>query len=197
MSKKSILLIHGFAGGEWDYLPLKRYLESKKHSVEFFDFYYDKRFGHESLTEIADDLHAYIEKNLNGVSFSTVGFSQGGLIFRTLALRYPQYIENCESVVTICTPHHGTLWANFGFGKGVADLRPKSALLTALNNHDDGIPYYAIYNRLDEIVVPGTSALFERARENKEISRFSHYLTFGDSRTLLFAESVFFPTAGA
>ncbi len=157
---KNILLIHGLAGGAWDYAPLKRHFEAKKIPVTFYDFFYEKRFGQEPLTEVADDLEAYVQTNLNGPPFSVVGFSQGGIIFRAFAMRHPEYTKSVEMAVTICTPHHGSLWANFGFGNGVADLRPGSQLLTALAQNDDGIPYYAVYNPYDEIVIPGTSARF-------------------------------------
>lgn len=193
-----ILLIHGFGGGTRDYGALKRYLKKKKHEVEFFEFTYSEKFGGVPVDVLAEELAAYIREHIGEKKFFVIGFSQGGIIFRRLALKHPELKAQVKAVVTVCTPHQGTAIAKAGFGKGVADLRPGSQTLCELDAHDDGIPYYAVYNPYDPVVVPGTNAKYKHAVTNKEVRGLSHSLTFGHSDTLRFIEEVLFPRrAGA
>jgi triacylglycerol lipase len=187
-----ILLVHGFGGGRRDYGALKRYLKKQKHEVEFFEFTYREKFGGVPIDTLADELVAYIRTHLEGQKFFVVGFSQGGIIFRRSVLRSTEIKGQVRAVVTVCTPHQGTTIAKAGFGKGVEDLRPGSKMLCELDEHDDGIPYYAVYNPYDPVVVPGTNAKYKRAVTNKEVKGLSHSLTFGHPDTLRFVEEVFF-----
>lgn len=187
-----ILMIHGFGGGTRDYGALKRYLKKHKHEVDFFEFTYSQKYGEVPVDVLADELAAYTRENIGSKKFFVVGFSQGGLIFRRSVLRNSEIKDHVQAVVTVCTPHQGTAIAKAGFGKGVADLRPGSAMLRELDAHDDGIPYYAVFNPHDPVVVPGTNAKYKRAVINKEVRCLSHSLTFGHADTLRFIEGVLF-----
>jgi triacylglycerol lipase len=185
-------MIHGFGGGMRDYGALKRYLKKHKHEVEFFEFTYSEKFGGVPVDTLAEQLAAYIREHIGQEKFFVVGFSQGGIIFRRLILKHPEFKDQVRAVVTVCTPHQGTTIAKAGFGKGVEDLRPGSKMLCELDDYDDGIPYYAIYNPYDLVVVPGTNAQYKRAVTNKPVHGLSHSLTFGNPDTLRFIEEVLF-----
>lgn len=193
MSSTAILLIHGFGGGARDYRALKGYLLAQKHNVEFFEFFYDKKYGQVSISDLAENLAAYIQEHLGKRKFFAVGFSQGGLIFRRFASYHLESAQQVLGAITIYTPHQGSLVAHFGFGKGIEDLKPRSKMLCELADFDDGIPYYAVYNPYDPVVVPGTNAKYKRATVNKRVATLSHYLTFRDKKTLLFIENILFP----
>lgn len=191
-NKTALLLIHGFGGGAWDYRPLEKFLVAQGHEVEFFEFFYKKRFGQVSINELAQELELYVRANLKARKFSVIAFSQGGLVFRAFAMLYPALTQNVEKAFTVCTPHHGSLLAYCVLGKGAVDLRPGSKLLAALDAHDDGIQYYAVYNPMDSVVIPGTSAIFPKALKNEEVFALFHSFTFSHPKTLKFIESVLF-----
>ena len=191
--KTAVLLIHGLWGETRDYKAVEKFLKVKGHDVEFFQFLYKRKFGDVSLDEIAEDLKAYIQTSLSGRKFFVIAFSQGGIIFRRLVLKHPNLQEQIKAAVTVCTPHHGSWLAFLWFGAGIAELRPKSKTLRELTGLDEKIPYYAVYNPLDSMVVPGTNARFEKARENKRVIAISHYQTFRHPETLRFIEKVIFP----
>lgn len=188
-----VVLVHGFGGGGQDYGKFKELLSGRGYAIDLHEFYYAKRFGQISLAEVADELARYIESNVSQDKFNVIGFSQGGLIFRSFAMRYPKLASRVNAIVTICTPHHGSLLAYFWFGKGTVDLRPGSRFLRNLAEHNDKITYYAVYNPFDLIVIPGTSARFERAVVNRRVFAPSHFLTFGSRKTNEFIESILFP----
>ncbi len=192
-----ILLIHGFGGGAWDYHPLTAYLRRKHRSVAFFPFHYKERFGTSSLESISSDLSAYVEEHLSGKKFVVVGFSQGGLIWRLCALNNPSVEEQALSVFTICTPHHGSSLAYFGIRPGVKDLRPGSPVMKALARHTSHVPYYSIYNPIDTVVVPGTSARLKGAQKNLRVFALTHPGTFAARDTLTFIDSTLFGKTAA
>jgi triacylglycerol lipase len=192
MNFTPVLLLHGFFGSPGNFDTMKEYLERKGRAVEYHDYYYPESIGQKSFIQLADELAAYVRKELEGKKFSVIAFSQGGILFRTLAMQYPELVEDVEKVVTICTPHYGSLWAAIEYAPGITDLKPGSELLKTLNAYDDRLPYYAVYNTIDEVVVPGVSAKFERAKEVKEVSRFMHHLTLSDPDTLSFVDDVLF-----
>lgn len=187
-----ILLIHGFAGGVWDYHPVQKYLRKKGRPVEFFEFTYKKRHGQVALQAIADELKGYIDANLKDREFYAIGFSQGGIIWRTCALRHPELQKQVSAAFTISTPHSGSLFAYFGMGDGIADLRPNSDLLKKLDAYEDSIPYYAVYNPFDSFVVPGSSGFLKRAKVNVRVPSWTHMSTFGEKKTLELIDSVVF-----
>jgi triacylglycerol lipase len=182
-----LLLIHGFGGGMRDYRALQRFLAAHGYTNEIHTFLYKRKYGQVSLEELADELAEYIRTRMH-TTFSVVAYSQGGLIFRTCMLRHPELAQQVEKVITVCTPHQGSIIAYLGIGKGVKDLRPNSALLQKLDAHDDGLRYYAVYNPFDPVVFPGTNARFPKAIINERVPGISHSLTFGNARTLAFIE---------
>jgi triacylglycerol lipase len=188
----NILLLHGFLGSPGNFDPLREYFSKRGHGIAYFDYYYSESIGQKSFTQLSDGLAAYVHKELDGEKFSIIAFSQGGILFRTFAMRYPELTDQVEKVITVCTPHYGSLWANVEYGPGIADLKPGSELLKTLNSYDDHLPYYAVYNPIDEVVVPGTSGKFERAKQVKEVSRFMHHLTLSDPNTMEFVEKILF-----
>jgi triacylglycerol lipase len=191
MSEKSVLLlVHGFGGGARDYRALEKFFGEQEYPIEFVEFFYTKKYGQESLDEVADELAVFVRECIGGRKFFTVGLSQGGIILRRFLFRHKEYISQVRAAVTICTPHQGSCLAYCWFGRGVADLRPGSRVLRELAEFDDGLPYYAVFNPCDELVFPGTNAKYVRAVMNKEVLTLLHFATFIDKRTLQFVADV-------
>ena len=85
---------------------------------------------------------------------------------RAYAARYGT--SKLSGVVTIGTPHAGTVLASLGLGANGAQMRRGSAWLADLERHRPAalaIPWLAIWSTHDNIVAPATSARLEGADE--------------------------------
>ena len=104
--------------------------------------------------------------------------SMGGLAARAYLRRC--MLERTEPgvarLITLGTPHHGTLLARIERSKNGRQMQPNSAWLTELAAHERGAwvcPLVSIYSLDDNVVVPATSARLEGAR-NLEIAGIGH-----------------------
>jgi pimeloyl-ACP methyl ester carboxylesterase len=116
------------------------------------------------LTDIArgaDDLGRHIERICEQTGHDrvhVVGHSLGGLISR-------YYVQKrggdrrVESLVTLGTPHHGSVWAHVVPTPLIRQLRPGSPVIRELDESapDCRTPITAIYSDLDQMVVPTNS----------------------------------------
>ena len=178
--KRPIVFIHGFGGGSYEYQPISRFLQ-EQGLAPCYEFSYTEKIGQVSLKKIAWQLNAFLQ-TLPDHEFDIVALSQGGIIAR-LAIAYliGKKIRTC---VTVCTPHHGSLLAYVGFLPGIRELRPGSPLFHELDS--SRATYYAVWNPLDMMVIPGSSAKFEHAQENKKVVALLHPLTFSHPETIKF-----------
>ena len=116
------------------------------------------------LTDIArgaDDLGRHIERICEQTGHDrvhVVGHSLGGLISR-------YYVQKrggdrrVDSLVTLGTPHHGSVWAHVVPTPLIRQLRPGSPVIRELDEPapDCRTPITAIYSDLDQMVVPTSS----------------------------------------
>jgi len=92
--------------------------------------------------------------------FDMVGFSMGGLVSRYYAQRLGG-LERIGRLITISTPHRGTLWANAAGNPGSRQMRPNSAFLTDLNEDAamlERIKFVSIWTPFDLMIVPASSS---------------------------------------
>ncbi|MCV2488475.1 alpha/beta fold hydrolase [Geodermatophilus sp. YIM 151500] len=116
------------------------------------------------LTDVArgaDDLGRHVERVCERTGHErihVVGHSLGGLIARYYVQRRGGD-RRVESLVTLGTPHRGSLWAHMMPTPLVRQLRPGSPVLRELEEPAPGCrtPVTAIYSDLDQMVLP-TSA---------------------------------------
>jgi len=122
------------------------------------------------LTDIArgaDDLGRHIEgicEQTGHDRVHVVGHSLGGLISR-------YYVQKrggdrrVESLVTLGTPHHGSVWAHVVPTPLIRQLRPASPVIRELDEPAPGCrtPITAIYSDLDQMVVPTSSGRCDHA----------------------------------
>jgi hypothetical protein len=131
---------------------------------------YDSTFM--PFATIGDLARQYLATNHPGVNFSKTVFfchSEGGLIARWMIKGgFP-----CRGLVSLCTPHEGTLPAIPGFTGAIQSMAPGSPYLNALNSdplesshrglyHCFALTYHDIWGEHeDDSVVPVTSALMD------------------------------------
>lgn len=116
------------------------------------------------LTDIARGaaaLGAHIERICEQTGHDrvhVVGHSLGGLISRYYVQRQGGD-RRVESLVTLGTPHHGSVWAHVVPTPLIRQLRPDSPVIQELDEPAPGCrtPVTAIYSDLDQMVVPTSS----------------------------------------
>jgi triacylglycerol lipase len=151
---------------------------------KFYEFCYKKRWGNVKIEELSRQLSFFIEQEVKEKKIDIIGISQGGIIAR----HYIQHHKKIEvqRCITLCSPHKGSLTAYLLFWMPCFELRPGSGLLSELNNTEDDVKYYCVYNPLDLMVFPGKNAFLERAVKNKKVISLLHPFTFSSQRTLEF-----------
>jgi triacylglycerol esterase/lipase EstA (alpha/beta hydrolase family) len=85
--------------------------------------------------------------------------SMGGLVAR--AYIRAAGAARLECVVTIGTPHHGSVLAWMWFGQALAQMRPGNSWLVELNSKEAErfpVPLMSIWSRLDSMVAPQASS---------------------------------------
>jgi triacylglycerol esterase/lipase EstA (alpha/beta hydrolase family) len=138
-----------------------------------------------SIEVFADQVAAKVDAILRATGASRVaivGHSMGGLVARAYLRRYgPQKVS---SVMTLGTPHHGSVHAWLFPGIPLAQLRPGNAWLAELNRGEgapSGVRLVSLWSWHDSMVAPQTSARLAGA-ENVELSGIGHNALLGDRR---------------
>jgi len=107
-----------------------------------------------------------------------VGHSMGGLVARAYLRRYGG--AKAHGLVTIGTPHHGSMHAWLFPGVCLAQMRPGSAWLSELNRDESvGVPVVSIWSWHDSMVAPQTSSCLAGAA-NIELIGIGHNALLGD-----------------
>jgi hypothetical protein len=121
----------------WNYSPLQRDVESAAEALGRHIERVCRETGHERV--------------------HVVGHSLGGLVARYLVQRLGGDAR-VESLVTLGTPHGGTLWAHVLPTPLVRQLRPGSPLIEELAQPSScRTRITAVYSDLDQVVVPSAS----------------------------------------
>lgn len=110
--------------------------------------------------------------------------SMGGLVARACVRDFGA--THVERIVTIGTPHHGSVLAWMYFGRCLAQMRPGNAWLDELNRDEasrESAPIVSIWSRHDSMVVPQASSELEGAR-NLALIGIGHNALLGDHEVL-------------
>ncbi|HVE90544.1 MAG TPA: alpha/beta fold hydrolase [Burkholderiaceae bacterium] len=110
------------------------------------------------VEDYAEALHQAIEKlraESGAEKVTLVCHSMGGLAARAL-LRAKGH-DAVARVVTICTPHHGTVFARFAHGKNTRQMRRKSEYVQRLAESEEPVEFICFASQHDNLVVPRES----------------------------------------
>ena len=126
-----VLLVHGYAGTEHMWHPLRAAL-----AAAGFDHVMALRYNtfRSDIRSVADWLVEQAERTMSAcgtLGVHLVGHSMGGLVVRA-AVQSRGLGDRARTVVTLATPHHGTPLARFVPGPGARQMRPGSAFLREL-----------------------------------------------------------------
>ena len=111
-----------------------------------------------------------------------VAHSMGGLVARAYLRKYGG--TRVRRLITIGTPHHGSMHAWLMAGMSLSQMRPKNAWLADLNgNRDgaDGVPVASIWSWHDSMVTPQTSSRIDWG-ENIALTGIAHNALLDDPK---------------
>jgi triacylglycerol esterase/lipase EstA (alpha/beta hydrolase family) len=175
-----VILVHGVLvnDGVW-FMMRRRLARSGVAGI------YTHNYGppHEGIERFARQLADRIEQVRNATGAERVALvchSMGGLVARAYVRDFGA--AHVERIVTIGTPHHGSILAWMYFGRCLAQMRPGNAWLDELNRDERStqpVPIVSIWSRHDSMVVPQASSELAGA-ENVAVVGVGHNALLDD-----------------
>jgi len=172
--KPHVLLVHGWLATSLDMSVLKYKLEQAGFECETINFSYLGAVS--SIADYAVELARKVEVDCAGkADVAIVAHSMGGLVTR-------YYLDNLRQtaqvslVITIGTPHHGTLSGKIAptASRCAREMAPGSELLRLLNAQEGdcpGVEFHAIWTPTDGVVIPAENAIMCGAK-NYQVTGF-------------------------
>jgi triacylglycerol esterase/lipase EstA (alpha/beta hydrolase family) len=179
-----VILVHGVLVNDGVWFTMRRYLA--RHDVGAV---YTINYGptYDDIEHFAEQLGAKIESVCAATGAARVLLlchSMGGLVARAyLRQRGPARIER---IVTIGTPHHGSMFATLLLGRCIVQMRPGNPWLTELNRDEANpspVPITSIWSRHDSLVAPQASSELACA-ENVAVVGVGHNALLDDSQVM-------------
>ncbi len=153
-----VLLVHGYAANRGIWWRFVRKLRARGLLVYTINL--NPAFG--DIDRFALQLAARISaiaKTSGADKVHVIAHSMGGLVARRMRCSMPEVAMG--QLITIGTPHGGTLAADIGIGRAAKQMRRGSPWLAELARHESSCPPLAALNILslhDNIVIPAESA---------------------------------------
>jgi len=170
-----VVLVHGYFANRGYFAPLVRALEEGGAGPVFAPNF-TSTFA--TIERFSDELHAQIERITQGTRqprVILVCHSMGGLAARDYLCRRGS--ARVARLVTIGTPHAGTLLARFASGANARQMQPGSAFLRELCAREEerrpACGVTSIYSPHDNLVVPQATSRLAWAR-NIELPGHGH-----------------------
>ena len=153
-----VLLLHGVLCNAGVWMRMTRYL-TRRGLGGLYSLSYGPPLA--SIEDFADQVAGKIDAivQVTGArSMMIVAHSMGGLVIRAYARKYGT--AKLARVLTIGSPHHGSMHAWLLTGTSLAQLRPGNAWLAALNRTplDPALRFVSLWSWHDSMVAPQTSA---------------------------------------
>jgi triacylglycerol lipase len=172
-----IVMIHGFLHNRSGFFVMRRALRRVG-----FAHLYDLNLSliRHDIESMSGRLAERVEEVLAATGAERVhliGHSLGGLVARHYAQGRGE--ELVDTVITLGTPHSGTIAANLGVGRIARQVRPGSAFLQRLDRgaRPSHVRWVAFWSNLDVLVVPPSRARLDHAAldaENVRIRDLGH-----------------------
>ena len=158
-----VLLVHGYCCNRGLWWRMRQRLEKRGFQVVTMNL--EPPFGR--IEAFADQLHRAVEVLVARTGIDRlilVGHSMGGLVARSYLATYGT--GRVTRLVTLGTPHQGTLLAHLAPGECTRQMRPGSEFLRNLADAEQlGVPVLTIWSKADELVVPPESSRLAGAEE--------------------------------
>lgn len=175
-----LILVHGVLVNDGVWFSMRRYLVrhgvGPVYTINYGPPYSDIEYFAGQLGEKIE----YVCAATGADRVVLVCHSMGGLVARAYVRQLgPARIHR---IVTIGTPHHGSLMARVFIGRCLAQMRPGNAWLEELNRNETkppSVPIVSIWSRHDSLVAPQASCVLACA-ENVALVGIGHNALLGD-----------------
>lgn len=174
-----VLLLHGIGCNAAVWTGMRRYLEAQGLGPVYALSYGPPFASIETFAPQVAAKLAQIGKDTGARQVVLVGHSMGGLVARTYLRRYGS--ARVARLVTIGTPHEGSMHAWLMSGTSLSEMRPGSAYIGALSRLDEneeGVPTVSLWSWHDSMVTPQTSSRLPWA-ENIVLRGIAHNALLG------------------
>lgn len=182
--RNPVLLVHGWLDTRAKFDKMTGYLRNLGWEVHSFDLV--PNLGNIELEKLADQVADYAQRTIAGDRlFDLIGFSMGGIVSRYYLQRLGG-IDRVQRFIAISSPHQGTLTGYTLNLPGIAQMRPKSALLEDLNRDAamlERLNFTSIWTPFDAIILPANSCQMPVGREIK-VNVLVHAWMVSDDRVL-------------
>jgi triacylglycerol esterase/lipase EstA (alpha/beta hydrolase family) len=167
-----VILLHGFGMNRTNWL----WLGSRLSARGIGPLYGASYFSPQSVRRSAQHLRDFVEKVVtleDAEKVDIVAHSLGGVVAR-------YYIERLGGarrvarLITIASPHRGTVLGRLGLVPSARELVAGSPLLDDLGTPRAGVAYTSIWSRADNVVVPADSASIAPAGEDRVFDDLGH-----------------------
>jgi triacylglycerol esterase/lipase EstA (alpha/beta hydrolase family) len=177
-----VILLHGVLCNAGVWRGLRAHL-SARGIAPVYTLSFSPPFA--SVEAFAEQLAARVDEVLATTGarrVALVGHSMGGLVARAYLRRYGA--TKIAFVMTLGTPHHGSVHAWIFFGACLTQMRPGNRWLAELNRSEgEPLPvrFVSLWSWHDSMVAPQTSARLAGA-VNIELEGIGHNALLGDPR---------------
>jgi triacylglycerol esterase/lipase EstA (alpha/beta hydrolase family) len=173
--ERLVVFVHGLGGSRGNFLPMLFFFRAMGRQRCLPMSFEDSS----SVSSMAAQLRAAIlEADAEGLGVDLVCHSMGGIVAR-VALEDAAVAGKVAHLVTLGTPHSGSLLARYAQTEKILDLRPDSELMERLSGQipwggvPEMPPLTAFWSREDMVIMPPEAACVEGA-ENIQMEGFSH-----------------------
>lgn len=170
-----VVIVHGYLSNRGLFRPVIRALEGAGVQP-LFTHNFDRLFA--PIETWADELDAIVRdivERTGQPKVILVCHSMGGLVARDYSSRHGA--SRVAKLITVASPHHGTVAAHRGMGQNARQMRRASAFLEALERRErargPGFPVTSIYSVHDNLVVPQDTSRLPWAK-NVAVSGIGH-----------------------
>ena len=183
-AQRPVLLIHGVLVNDGVWFFVRRFL-ARRGIAPVYTINYGPPLG--DIESFAEQLHAKIEEVRSAMGAERVvlvAHSMGGLVARAYLRRFGG--GRVARLITIGTPHHGSILAFTFPGCCLGQMHPGNSWLAELNRDEEApthVPIILIWSRHDSMVAPQASAVLGNA-ENIALVGIAHNALLGDERVM-------------
>ena len=167
-----LILVHGYFCNRAVWNPWLRRLHAQERPVVAVTL--EPPFGSiDGMLQTLEDAVLRMER-ATGCAPVIVAHSMGGLVARAWWARWGRS-GRVRRILTLGTPHHGTLTAQLGLGVNTRQMRPDSAWLSALHAAESRMPppLTCFFSHCDNIVFPASTACMPGA-DNRHLEAVAH-----------------------
>jgi triacylglycerol esterase/lipase EstA (alpha/beta hydrolase family) len=178
--RRPLLLVHGVGVNDGVWFALRRNLSRRGLGPVYTINYGPPLAG---IEHFAGQLAARIEAICAATGAERVALiahSMGGLVARAYLRRFGA--ARVEQLITIGTPHHGSMLAYTFPGCCLAQMHPGNPWLVELNREESArapVPITSIWSRHDSMVAPQGSSVLRNA-ENIALVGIAHNALLGE-----------------